>query len=126
MTAQNTVLIVDDETYWLERACRAAKACGLEPITARNFGEATTLLNEQSFPLIITDNSMAGNRQAGLELMQYINARSRDRRPIILHSSEEPKELKIILEVFPHAAFVKKDIVRDDAELIAAIRLMLD
>ncbi len=103
------VLVVDDEEDWRERVSEIASSLALQPLTARDAGEAMNLLQQHAFALVITDNYMPCADQ-GIELLQYINRRFPTTGiPSILHSSTPPKDLELLCEVFSWVTFVRKE-----------------
>ncbi len=125
MTVPKHVLVVDDEQHWLDRACAAVTACGHIPVMAKDLHQATQQLENETFSLVITDNNMHRISDAGIELLQYMNRRLSERPPTILHTSEAPKELEMLLKVFPWMTYVHKDIPGDDSELASTIKRIL-
>lgn len=120
--AHERVLVVDDDPSYLERVSAIAVSCGLDPMQASGLGPATRLLNDETFALVITDNHMPSADQ-GIELLQFMDRRLATKIPAILHSSVRPRNLEMVLEVFPWARFVLKG--DDSGPLRDAIREML-
>jgi DNA-binding NtrC family response regulator len=125
MTEQKLILIIDDEQYWRERTAAAVRSCGFEPVLAAGIRETYRVINEETFALIITDNNMEMSAQDGIEVLQLATACFGNTFPTILQSSATPKDLEVILKVFPNTTFIKKDRFAGDEKLIAAIKQKL-
>lgn len=118
------VLVVDDQQPYLEWVSEAVTACELEPVQANGFNAAARLLTDETFTLVITDNYMP-HRDEGIELLQYMNRRSKTETPTILHSNTPPQNLKMLLEAFPWVTFVQKDSDWKNETLVKTINELL-
>jgi CheY-like chemotaxis protein len=75
------VLLVDDDTSILQLFCTVLEMNGFEVVTATSAAEALTVLEVQSFEMIITDLRME-NPTAGFEVVRAAHVLSP--RPIIV------------------------------------------
>jgi len=68
-----SILVVDDDEIELELVCDRLAACGLEVSRAANGVEALALLEQQWFPVIVSDWQMP--MMSGLEMIEQLRAR---------------------------------------------------
>ncbi|HEX5774686.1 MAG TPA: response regulator [Candidatus Paceibacterota bacterium] len=123
MTERKRVLVVDDDGHWRRHVSQTVETAGHTPITAKDEVEAIQLLRNDSFDLIVTDNSMLA-RNSGVSLLMRQNLRGSD-TPAILHTSEVDKEQEQVLrEDLPNVELVIKS-YGSDTELREAIEKLL-
>lgn len=124
MTTGKCVLVVDDDRRWLEQVSAVVESLGHEVVKAKNSREAHWQLGQKKFDLLVTDNLME-HENAGIELLMH-NWYDESEIPSILHSSEfSAEQEKLLKKDLPDVILVKKEVGRENPNLIAAIQKLL-
>ncbi len=67
---KNTILLIDDDTLFLQTMSRSLQRRGLQISAASNAGEALQLLAQQAFDLVVLDLNLDG--ESGLKLLPQL------------------------------------------------------
>jgi DNA-binding response OmpR family regulator len=82
--SKKTILVVDDDQDWRERASDCLAKAGYEVFVASDASEAMRQAEEPRVGLIIVDDNLAG--ESGLMLTRFLH-RNRPEVPILLYTS---------------------------------------
>ncbi len=86
------ILIADDEPVLIEYLKRSLKQDGHSVVTANDGVEASTLLESDSFDVVVLDIIMP--HKSGIEVCRQMRA-SKDNTPVLILSSKEDESTKV-------------------------------
>ncbi|MCK4234664.1 response regulator [candidate division WOR-3 bacterium] len=89
------VLMVDDETVFLQAFKRLLQGSRVEADTAETFEDAMTLLKKRDYKVVIADIRLAGVLgEEGLEILKYVKKTNSETKVIIVTGYGNPDVMK--------------------------------
>ena len=93
MSAEKTILLVDDEEDWRGLAQGSLAEAGYDVLVATNASEALLHAEDPRLGLIIVDDNLAG--ESGLMLTRFLH-RNRPEVPTLLYTSKHYDEVMMM------------------------------